>query len=67
MSSDGALAAAAADGDLVRVWSVADGRILAELVGHDAPVTAVSFTADGSSLVSGSRDATAIIWSAEES
>jgi cytochrome c len=67
VSSDGSLAAAAADGDLVRVWSVADGRVVAELPGHDAPVTAVSFTSDGSSLISGSLDATAIIWSRDES
>jgi WD40 repeat protein len=52
-------------GSVVTLWNVAD-RVapvrLAELAGHLSLVTTVAFSRDGHTLVSGSRDATAVLW-----
>ncbi|PIL33657.1 hypothetical protein GSI_04280 [Ganoderma sinense ZZ0214-1] len=48
----------------VRVWDVATGAILATLTGHTECVMAVSFSPDGSALLSISRDGSVRIWDA---
>jgi RNA polymerase sigma factor (sigma-70 family) len=46
----------------VRVWDVATGREVCRFEGHLGAVNAVAFTPDGRSVVSGSDDATVLIW-----
>jgi RNA polymerase sigma factor (sigma-70 family) len=60
-SPDGRLLAVA-EGDVVRVRDVRDGRELAHFAGHQAPVRTLAFTPDGRRLVSGSADSTALVW-----
>jgi hypothetical protein len=46
----------------VRAWDTAAGADLGELRGHRDAVCALAFAPDGSSLVSGSWDTTALVW-----
>jgi WD40 repeat protein len=67
-SRDGRLLASAGGhrgptrGSMVRVWELATGRELRRLAGHRGAVNAIAFTPDGRSLVSGSEDATGLVW-----
>ncbi len=45
-----------------RVHDVATGRLIATLVGHAQPITALDFSPDGTRLVTASGDRTARIW-----
>ncbi len=61
------LASAIADrgtthGSAVLVWDLATARELRRFEGHRGAVNAVAFTPDGRSVVSGSEDATALVW-----
>ncbi|KKK12900.1 hypothetical protein P175DRAFT_0523917 [Aspergillus ochraceoroseus IBT 24754] len=47
----------------IHVWSVQTGQLLDQLSGHEGPVSALAFAADGNHLVSGSWDRTVRIWS----
>lgn len=47
----------------IHVWSVQTGQLLDQLSGHEGPVSALGFAADGNHLVSGSWDHTVRIWS----
>ncbi|ODA78384.1 hypothetical protein RJ55_05765 [Drechmeria coniospora] len=47
----------------IHIWSVQTGQLLDQLSGHEGPVSALAFAPNGSSLVSGSWDRTARIWS----
>lgn len=47
----------------IHIWSVQTGQLLDRLAGHEGPVSALAFAPNGSSLVSGSWDRTARIWS----
>lgn len=47
----------------IHVWSVQTGQLLDQLSGHEGPVSALGFAADGNHLVSGSWDRTVRIWS----
>jgi len=47
----------------IHLWNVQTGQLLERLSGHDGPISSLSFAPDGSSLVSGSWDKTARIWS----
>ena len=44
------------------IWDLATGRELRRFEGHRGAVNAVAFTPDGRSVVSGSEDATALVW-----
>jgi len=46
----------------VLVRDVASGAIAKTLLGHEAAITAVAFSADAAKLVSGSQDKTARVW-----
>ncbi len=67
-SPDGRFLASATDargpthGSTVRVWDLATGRELRRFEGHLGRVKAIAFTPDGRSVVSGSEDATALVW-----
>ncbi|KAL2846019.1 WD40-repeat-containing domain protein [Aspergillus pseudodeflectus] len=47
----------------IHVWSVQTGQLLDQLSGHEGPVSALAFAADGNHLVSGSWDRTVRVWS----
>ena len=47
----------------IHIWSVQTGQLLEQLAGHEGPVSTLSFTPDGGTLVSGSWDRTIRIWS----
>jgi WD40 repeat protein len=62
VSPDGAYVAGASDGNAVGVWSVETGQLLEQAEGHAAPVTSAVFSSDGTTLVTGSNDATIRLW-----
>lgn len=57
------VAAGSLDSFDVHIWSVQTGQLLDQLSAHEGPVSALAFAPDGSTLVSGSWDRTARIWS----
>ncbi|VUC34974.1 unnamed protein product [Clonostachys rosea] len=57
------VAAGSLDSFDIHIWSVQTGQLLDQLSGHEGPVSALAFAPNGSSLVSGSWDRTARIWS----
>jgi WD40 repeat protein len=66
-SPDGRLAVSAAGQDAataneVILWDVASGEELRRYRGHTDNVTSVAFSPDGRTLLTGSRDTTAILW-----
>ena len=46
----------------ILIREVASGKVLFELLGHQAPVTALAFDATGNKVVSGSADKTLRVW-----
>ncbi len=65
LSPDGAvlaLALSVRDG-VVKLWEPATGRFRGDLRGHQDEVTRVVWSRDGKSLLTGSRDQTACLWS----
>ncbi|RBQ98222.1 hypothetical protein VDGD_01473 [Verticillium dahliae] len=57
------VAAGSLDSFDVHIWSVQTGQLLDQMSGHEGPVSALAFTPNGDSLISGSWDRTARIWS----
>ncbi|KAL2760510.1 hypothetical protein ACRALDRAFT_1025529 [Sodiomyces alcalophilus JCM 7366] len=57
------VAAGSLDSFDIHIWSVQTGQLLDQLSGHEGPVSALAFTPNGDSLISGSWDRTARIWS----
>lgn len=57
------VAAGSLDSFDVHIWSVQTGQLLDRLAGHEGPVSALAFAPNGNTLVSGSWDRTARIWS----
>ena len=62
VSPEGKWIAVAMQGGLLEIWSAGDQK-RRSLVGHSGTVNGVSFTADGTKLVSVSQDHTTRIWS----
>jgi WD40 repeat protein len=62
ISPDCRLLAASGDTDKVGLFEVESGQRVEEFAGHCGPVWSVAFAPDGRSLVSGSFDATALVW-----
>jgi periodic tryptophan protein 2 len=54
--------AASLDVEPIFIWSVQTGQLLDQLSGHEGPVSSLAFSADGSTLVSGSWDNTIRLW-----
>jgi WD40 repeat protein len=48
--------------DTVHVWEVATGSERCHLSGHQYAIASLAFSPDGTTLVSGSRDGTALVW-----
>jgi len=54
---------AAAVQETVSVWQLGTGHLVAVLARHYQPVTVVTFTRDGTHLVSGGEDGQVLVWS----
>lgn len=48
----------------MKIWDARSGHRVTSLKGHDAAVASLSFTTDGSQLISGSHDQTIKLWDA---
>lgn len=57
------VAAGSLDSFDVHIWSVQTGQLLDQMAGHEGPVSSLAFAPNGNSLISGSWDRTARIWS----
>jgi WD40 repeat protein len=49
------------------LWDLASQQVVQEFLGHDAPLTCVAYSPDGTMLVSGSEDRTLRAWSEDGS
>ncbi|MFP6691457.1 MAG: WD40 repeat domain-containing protein [Pirellulales bacterium] len=61
-NQDGTRLATCGDDMLVRVWDTTAGRELQRFAGHEAAATSVAFAGDNKTIVSGSADKTARLW-----
>lgn len=61
-SPDGRTIAVIDNGVSVRVWEVATGRLVHQLIGHEGRVFALAFSPDGRFLVTGGLDKTLRTW-----
>ena len=61
-SPDGKILASGGEDHVVHLWDVTTGRMLASLDGHRNGVKSVRFAGNADILVSGSSDATALVW-----
>jgi WD40 repeat protein len=61
-----ALGGTAGDKPAIIVRNLETGEVTATLLGHEGPVTALAFSADGKRLISGSADRTARVWGLSE-
>lgn len=50
---------------IIRLWDVASGKEIKQLVGHSSSVITALFSPDGKNIISSSRDATIRLWSTE--
>jgi WD40 repeat protein len=62
ISPDGRVIASCGNDRMVRLWSVADGSRLLELVGHESPVYRLLFTPGGRTLISADLHGRVIEW-----
>lgn len=58
------IAAGAADG-AIRIWNASTGTEIQELLSHPMPITAITYSTDGSILWAGSRDGSLTRWTPE--
>ena len=61
-SPDGRLLVSAAGDHTLKLWSVADGRVLHTLTGHAGTVNSCAFSPDGQLIVSASEDHSLKLW-----
>ncbi|RMZ79778.1 hypothetical protein DV738_g3114, partial [Chaetothyriales sp. CBS 135597] len=61
-SSAEVVCAASHDSFDIHLWSVQTGALLDQLAGHEGPISTLTFTPDGQTLISGSWDRTIRIW-----
>ncbi|KAH7318699.1 WD40-repeat-containing domain protein [Stachybotrys elegans] len=57
------VAAGSLDSFDIHIWSVQTGQLLDRMAGHEGPISSLAFAPNGGTLVSGSWDRTARIWS----
>ncbi|MDX2035148.1 MAG: WD40 repeat domain-containing protein [Isosphaeraceae bacterium] len=50
------------DDKTVRLWDLGAGKVVRDLVGHSAPITAITFSRDGKSLATASNDGAVKLW-----
>jgi WD40 repeat protein len=62
ISPDGTRAVSVGWDNVARYWSLANGDLLRELRGHQAPVMGVAFSPDGKRILTGSSDRTLRLW-----
>src|SRR5262249_40805947 len=61
-SPDGTMLATSHEAGSVKLWSAADGKMLAAYRGHKGPVPAIAFAPDGQSLATAGADRTIKRW-----
>jgi hypothetical protein len=61
-SPDGRIAASADDDGVIHLWEIATARERGRLEGHQHFIVSLAFSPDGTKLISGSADTTALIW-----
>jgi len=64
-SPDGKLLVSGGADKTVKIWDVANGKILRSMRGHDKSVTSVFFSPDGKYVMSGSADKTVKVWNVD--
>lgn len=66
-SPDGRLLVTGSEDQIVRVWSVAEQKLLCRLTGHTQDIYSADFMPNGREVISGSGDRTVRIWDVEGS
>ncbi|MHA2243950.1 MAG: WD40 repeat domain-containing protein [Candidatus Hodarchaeales archaeon] len=62
ISPDQRLLASGGDDLIIRIWSIAEGRVILAWPAHSLPVGALIFSLDGSLLISGGPDMSIKLW-----
>jgi WD40 repeat protein len=65
-SPDGRTLAGIAGKEQIRVWDVATGTVLGNLVGHDGGALAIAFRPDGKAIATSAADGTLLLWHAPQ-
>ena len=63
-ATDGQVLVTASQDNTGKVWELRTGKEILALKGHDQELTMISFSPDGSDVMTTSRDGTAILWPA---